>query len=192
MQVFAAWLNFTGARAVATQDILTTVNGVPRIRHYVVDFTKSLGSGAFDGAKLAWEGNDTILPGAGEIGHNIAGLGFVTPAWMKEKHPDLPEVGAFGSDAFDPEAWTPTDPMPPFVNRLPDDAFSFWAAKQVTAFTDDEIRAIVRRDSTANRPRSGLRKRSSSAATESGGCISAACCRWITCASMAPGSASMI
>jgi len=141
MHVFAAWLNFTGARAVTTQDIVTTAGGVERIRHFVVDFTKSLGSGAFDGAKLAWEGNDTILPPAREIGHNIAGLGLVTPAWMKEKHPDLEEVGAFGSDAFDPEAWTPTDPMVPFINRLPDD--TFWAAKQVVAFTDEEIRALV-------------------------------------------------
>jgi hypothetical protein len=141
MHVFAAWLNFTGARAVATQDIVTTVDGVARIRHFVVDFTKSLGSGAYDGAKLAWEGNETILPKAGVIGRNIAGLGIVTPAWMTEKHPDLPEVGTFGSDTFDPEAWTTTDPMLPFVNRLPDD--SFWAAKQVMAFSDEEILAIV-------------------------------------------------
>ena len=33
------------------------------------------------------------------------------------------------------------DPLPPFVNRLPDD--TFWAARQVMAFTDEEIRAIV-------------------------------------------------
>jgi hypothetical protein len=141
MHVFAAWLNFTGVRAVVTQDVVLTVGGVPRIQHFIADFTKSLGSGAFDGAKLAWEGNETILPKRGEIGRNIAGLGIVTPAWMKEKHPDLPEVGVFGSSAFDPEAWTPTDPMAPFLNRLPDD--TFWAARQVMAFTDEEIRAIV-------------------------------------------------
>ena len=29
-----------------------------------------------------------------------------------------------------------------FLNRLPDD--EFWAAKQVMAFTDDQIRAIVK------------------------------------------------
>ena len=61
---------------------------------------------------------------------------------MREKYPDLPEVGAFGSSAFDPEAWTTADPIPPFVNRLPDD--TFWAARQVMAFSDEEIRALVR------------------------------------------------
>ena len=33
------------------------------------------------------------------------------------------------------------DPITAFENRLPDD--TFWAAKQVMAFTDEEIRAIV-------------------------------------------------
>ena len=37
---------------------------------------------------------------------------------MKEKFPDLPEVGAFGSTAFDPSTWTTTEPIAPFVNRL--------------------------------------------------------------------------
>src|SRR4051812_3989526 len=49
MFVFAAWLNFSSVRAVATQDILASIDGVPRIRHYLVDFTKSLGSSMFDG-----------------------------------------------------------------------------------------------------------------------------------------------
>jgi hypothetical protein len=141
--VFAAWLNFSQARAVATQDILTSIDGIPRIRHFIIDATKSLGSGAFDGAKLAWEGNETVLPPGGTIGKNVAGLGLFTPAWMREKHPDLDEVGAFGSDKFDPDAWTTIDPVAPFENRLPDD--TFWAARQVMAFTDNDIRALVQK-----------------------------------------------
>jgi hypothetical protein len=141
MFVFAAWLNFSSMRAVRTQDIVVTVGGVPRIRHFLVDLTKSLGSSLFDGAKLAWEGNETVLPKGGTIGRNIASLGIVSPEWMREKYPDLPEVGAFGSSAFVPEAWTTADSIPPFVNRLPDD--TFWAARQVMAFSDEEIRALV-------------------------------------------------
>jgi hypothetical protein len=141
MFVFAEWLNFSHFRAVTTQDVVITVDGVERIRHYLVDFTKSLGSGFFDAPKVAWEGNENVLPSAGTIGKNIATLGVVAPAWMRAKYPDMPEVGAFGSSTFDPEAWTTADPMPPFINRLPDD--TFWAARQVMAFTDEEIRAIV-------------------------------------------------
>src|SRR4030095_10087449 len=89
------------ARAVGTQDILTTVGGVTRIRHYLIDFTRSLGSGIQGGAKLSWEGNDPSLPKLGEIGRNIAGMGVATPAWMKARYPGLPEVGAFESSTFD-------------------------------------------------------------------------------------------
>jgi hypothetical protein len=142
MFVFAAWLNMSGFRAVSTQDVVIPVDGVARVRHYIVDLAKSLGSGYFDSEKLGWEGNETVMPDLATIGKNIATLGVVTPAWMKEKHPDLPEVGVFGSSAFDPEAWTTMDPLPPFRNRLPDD--TYWAAKQVMAFSDDEIRALVR------------------------------------------------
>ena len=67
--------------------------------------------------------------------------GFYTPAWMRAKYPDLPAVGAFDSETFEPEKWTSLYDVAPFANRLPDDAF--WAARQVAAFTDEDIRAIV-------------------------------------------------
>jgi hypothetical protein len=143
LSVFEAWVNNANARAVGTQDILTTVGGVTRIRHYLIDFTRSLGSGILGGAKLSWEGNEPALPKLREIGRNIAGMGVVTPAWMKAKYPKhLREVGAFEGNTFDPEEWSTNHSIAPFANRLPDDAF--WAAKQVMAFTDEEIRAIVR------------------------------------------------
>lgn len=141
LSVFEAWGNNANARAVGTQDILTTVGGVTRIRHYLIDFTRSLGSGVLGGPKLSWEGNEPVLPAFGEIGRNIAGMGIATPSWMKAKYPDLREVGAFEANTFDPMEWTTNHSIAPFANRLPDDAY--WAAKQVMAFTDDDIRAIV-------------------------------------------------
>ncbi|HEU4689641.1 MAG TPA: hypothetical protein VFS23_14805 [Vicinamibacterales bacterium] len=141
LSVFESWVNNANARAVGTQDILTTVDGIARIRHYLVDFTKSLGSGSQDGPKLSWEGNEPNFPGLSKIGHNIAGMGVVTPAWMKAKYPGLREVGAFEASTFNPEGWTTNHSIAPFANRLPDD--TFWAARQVMAFTDEEIRAIV-------------------------------------------------
>jgi hypothetical protein len=43
--VFAAWLNDTKANAVNTLDVLVTEDGLPFIRHYLVDFVGTLGSG---------------------------------------------------------------------------------------------------------------------------------------------------
>ena len=141
LYVFSAWLNNSGARAVDTHDILTPVDGVARIRHYIVDFTRSLGSGSVKGPKLVWEGHEPFLAGRDKTRNNILGFGVVTPGWMKEEYPDLPEVGTFGSGTFDPDTWTSNDPITAFENRLPDD--TFWAAKQVMAFTNAEIRAVV-------------------------------------------------
>ena len=141
LSVFESWVNNAGARAIGTQDILTTVGGVTRIRHYLIDFTRSLGSGVQGGPKLPWEGNEPVLPKLSAIGRNIAGMGIATPAWMKAKYPDLREVGAFEANTFNPAEWTTNQSIAPFANRLPDDAY--WAAKQVMAFSDDDIRAIV-------------------------------------------------
>jgi hypothetical protein len=55
--------------------------------------------------------------------------------------PKLPAVGYFEADSFEPETWKSNYPNPAFLSRLPDD--DFWAAKNVMAFTDDDIRAIV-------------------------------------------------
>ena len=119
LSVFEAWVNNANARAVGTQDILTTIGGVTRIRHYLIDFTRSLGSGVQGGPKLTWEGNEPVLPKLNAIGRNIAGMGIATPAWMKAKYPDLREVGAFEANTFNPAEWTTNQSIAPFANRLP-------------------------------------------------------------------------
>ncbi len=140
LQVFAAWLNHTRMDALHTFDIVVKPEGEPpHIRHYLLDFMATLGSG-INGPKSVWEGNDPVY-GQHATLKNIAGLGLYTPAWMRASYPDLPAVGRFDSETFLPEKWTPLYDVAPFANRLPDD--TFWAARQVMAFTDADIRAIV-------------------------------------------------
>ena len=140
LQVFSAWLNHARMDALHTFDVVVQPPGqAPHIRHYLFDFMATLGS-AISGPKGVWEGRDPIY-GSEAAFRNASALGLYTPAWMRAKYPDLPAVGAFDSKTFEPEKWTPVYDVAPFANRLPDDAF--WAARQVAAFTDDEIRAIV-------------------------------------------------
>ncbi len=68
-------------------------------------------------------------------------MGLAVPGWAKANYPRLPSVGRFEHNRFDPESWVPEYPNPAFLNRLPDD--EFWAAKQIMAIKDEEIRAIV-------------------------------------------------
>jgi hypothetical protein len=68
-------------------------------------------------------------------------LGLYVPRWMRADYPNIPEVGRLGYENFDPETWKNNYPNPAFDQRTPGD--TFWAAKKVMAFHDDEIGALV-------------------------------------------------
>lgn len=137
--VIAAWLNHSTMRAVSTMDVLVEADGIPRIRHLLVDFFGTLGSG-YNGVKQAWEGNGPLVD-IGSIVRNAVSFGIWSPPWTRERFPGIPAVGRFASATFDPEQWSPTERLAAFENRLPDD--EYWGAKQVVAFTDEEIATIV-------------------------------------------------
>ena len=69
-------------------------------------------------------------------------FGLAVPYWAHAHYPGYSAVGGFEAATFRPDSWVPDYPNPAFLNRLPDD--EFWAAKQVMAFTDEQIRAIVK------------------------------------------------
>jgi hypothetical protein len=78
---------------------------------------------------------------AGAAVKNLAGFGIWSPGWMRARYPRIHGVGRFESETFDPARWASVERLAPFENRLPDD--ELWGAKQVTAFTDDDIRGLV-------------------------------------------------
>ncbi|MGC8884552.1 MAG: hypothetical protein ACP5UT_17120 [Bryobacteraceae bacterium] len=137
--VFFAWLNHDDSRAINTLDTLISRGGKSFIRHHLLDFGSTLGSGSDrpnsprSGAYL-FDWRESLM--------EMATLGLHVPYWAKAKYPKYPSIGLFESKVFDPEKWLPEYPNPALLNRLPDD--EFWGAKQVMHFTDEEIRAIVR------------------------------------------------
>ena len=137
--VFSAWLNQTQASAVNTLDVLVTEDDVPFIRHYLVDFVETLGSGGRE-RKEAWAGNETLFDASRTL-KNIAGMGIYAPAYLRADYGGYRSVGRFDYGTFDPERFKPDYVVAPFANRLPDD--TFWAAKQLAGFTDDDIRTLV-------------------------------------------------
>lgn len=137
--VISAWLGHDDSRAINTYDALVEENGVKFIRHYVLDLGSTLGSGT-QGPNSPRSGGEYLFSWK-QSAVQLFTLGAVVPQWAHAKFPDLPSVGRFESKIFDPETWVPEYPNPAFLNRLPDD--EFWAAKQVMAIRDGEIRAIV-------------------------------------------------
>src|SRR5262245_25549873 len=69
-------------------------------------------------------------------------VGIWDSAWIRVRYPELPSIGRFESKTFEPQNWKPEYPNAAFDNTLPDD--SYWAAKIVMEFTEDDIRAVVR------------------------------------------------
>ncbi len=138
LHVIDAWLDHDDSRAINNLDAVITENGRSYVRHYQLDFGSTLGSGT--------ERPNSPRSGAYSFGWassalQLFTLGFAPPYWQFAHYPHYPSIGKFEWRVFDPERWVPEYPNPAFLNRLPDD--EFWGAKLVTAFTDDEIRAII-------------------------------------------------
>ncbi|MBI2818315.1 MAG: hypothetical protein HYX72_15395 [Acidobacteria bacterium] len=143
LHVLFAWLGQSDAKAPNTLDTVVEEDGVRFVRHYLIDFGASLGS-ATVAPKESRTGNQYMLDWIPHAVQTFT-LGLHVPRWARARFPDIPAAGHFEWQTFDPDNWKPNYPNAAFKNRLPDDLF--WAAKQVMAFTDEEIRAIVK---TAN------------------------------------------
>jgi hypothetical protein len=146
LSVFAAWLGHDDSRSINTLDMLAEESGTQYVKHYLIDFGSTLGS-ASNGVNSARSGHEYLFSWKPAIVQFVT-FGLLVPDWATARYPDLPSVGRFEWEKFDAEGWVPEYRNAAFSNRLPDD--EFWAAKQVMAFTDDEIRAIVRTGQYSN------------------------------------------
>jgi hypothetical protein len=139
MSVFAAWLNHDDSRSVNTHDTLQRDDGRAVVRHYLLDFGSTLGSGSTQaqttraGNEFIWEARPTLV--------TMLTLGFYVRPWVKVKYPDIPAVGRFESTYFRPENWKPEYPNPAFRNARPEDRF--WAARILSRLSDEAVRAVV-------------------------------------------------
>jgi len=147
MRVFAAWLNHDDSRSINSHDTLVEEDGRKIVKHYLIDFGSTLGSGSTQaqkpraGNEYIWEARPTFL--------TMVTLGFYVRPWIKVEYPQFPSVGRFEGAFFQPQYWKPEYPNPAFNNARPDDLF--WAARRVAAFSDEAIRAAVRRGQFSDR-----------------------------------------
>jgi hypothetical protein len=140
LRVFAAWLGHDDSKSLNTLDTLVEENGVRFIKHYLIDFGSTLGSATY-GPNSPRSGGDYLFAW-GPAARQFYTFGLWVPKWAKASYPDIPAAGAFEYKLFAPDRWVPEYPNPAFSNMTREDAF--WAARQVMAFSGDEIRAIVR------------------------------------------------
>jgi hypothetical protein len=140
LRVFAAWVNHNDSKSLNSLDMLVEEDGRNFIKHHLIDFSAVFGAEAFQ-AKSPRAGYVRLFDWTSSA-KNMLSLGLYVPDYARADHPYVKEVGRLEAEEFNPDTWVSNYYNPAFENMLPDDGF--WAAKQVMAFTEPEIRAIVR------------------------------------------------
>jgi hypothetical protein len=141
-RVFSAWLNHDDSRGINSLDMLQGPDGRKFIRHYMFDFGSIMGSGSTT-AQVPRAGNEYILEWGPAL-KTLFTFGLYVRPWITVDYwEEAKSVGRFEADFFDPLAWRPEYPNPAFDNMRGDDAF--WAARLVSRFSNEAIRAIVDR-----------------------------------------------
>jgi hypothetical protein len=142
LRLFAAWTNHDDTRAQNTQDSWVEAGGRRYIRHHLLDFGSTFGSGSVE-IQLANLSFQYWLD-LSEVKANFLGLGLRAPKYRSVEWPEFPKyqsIGRWESVAFEPDEWKNDYPNPAFVRMTNRDAF--WAAKILMRFTEEELLAIV-------------------------------------------------
>jgi len=141
-RVFAAWLNHDDSRAVNTMVVRHIENRRAFLRYYMVDFGSLLGSGTRFPNRMQSGHEYTLAKGPSLL--TLLSFGLYVRPWLRLPDPETPpSIGRFTAEGFDPRTWVAEYPKAAFDNMRTDDAF--WAARIVSRFSDDAIRAIVRK-----------------------------------------------
>ena len=139
LKVFGAWTNLVDLKAGNTLDTLIVEDGQARVRHYLQDVGSTFGSGA--NGPHDWDEGHEYLFELEPFWKRLVSFGFWLRSWQTARYEDHVSIGRFEADAFDPDGWRPRTPNGAFLNARDDD--TFWAARRVTAFSDEMLRAVV-------------------------------------------------
>ena len=140
--VFAAWLNHVDAKAINSLDVLVTENDKSIVRHYLIDFGSSLGSGGVAPADY-WAGSEYLVQPR-DVARQMLSFGLSVPKWHTMPFYESRAIGRLPrhNADFNPDLWKPRVPNQAFLHARSDD--KFWAARRLVALTTDLIRAAVK------------------------------------------------
>jgi hypothetical protein len=138
-----SWLDHTDMKEDNTLDTYVEDPRDPEVHyvlHYLIDFGKGLGTQGYLNQRR-WVGFSYIVDLA-QIAASSVTLGLWKRPWEGRLMANIPGVGIFESELYDPGHWKSYTPSYfPFhdVDRFD----GFWGAKIVVRFTRDQIRAAV-------------------------------------------------
>jgi hypothetical protein len=140
LKVFGAWVNHFDTKMHNSLDMYVAGPDSGYVRHYLIDFASTLGAfGATPVKRFGYEYGFDTFP---ILGRTLT-FGIMEDVWVPLERPEgLEEVGIFDTEVFDPSGWKPDLPHSGMANLTTRDGY--WAAKVLSAFTDDAIDLIVR------------------------------------------------
>ena len=139
LRVITAWLNHFDTKAGNSMDSYVTEGNRSYVRHYLMDFGSTLGSGAISPADTRTGFENYFDPHV--IFLNFISLGLYVRPWEKLKENEYHPIGNYESSLFRPEKYKFINPNPAFENMTYRDGY--WGAKIVMSFTDEQIKAAV-------------------------------------------------
>lgn len=141
LRVIMSWINNTDARRGNSLDVYVEEDGRKYIKHYLIDLSASFGSGNIHPKQEQESHEYRFDPGI--VGLSIISVGAWLKPWERGREVQYNEVGHIRADIFEPDNWRGSFANPAFEKMTHRDAF--WGAKIVTAFSDEDIAAIVSR-----------------------------------------------
>ncbi len=140
LRLFCAWLNHVDIDTINTMDVFEGKESSGYVRHYLIDFGTTMGSGGFEPQRPR-VGHEYPVD-IKNISKSLFTFGLWERTWQKIEYPDFPQVGNFEASHFRPEKWKSDYSVPAFERMTLGDAF--WAARIISHFSDEAVRAIVR------------------------------------------------
>lgn len=139
LRIMCAWINHFDTKQHNSLDVYTTENGRRFVRHYLIDFASTLGTGAY--GPFPRPGFEYTFDPSAILGRMLT-VGFREDPWRRVELPKgLPEIGYIESEEFDPLDWRPIQPNTAFANLT--DRDGYWAAKIISAFSDEHLVSIA-------------------------------------------------
>ncbi len=140
LAIMSNWLGHVDTKAGNTLDsYITDENGNSYVRHFLIDFGTTMGSGG-RGETPPYRGTENEFD-PHEFLVNIFTFGLYVRPWETNFSVPYRSVGYFTAEDYDPSVFKPMIPNAAFENMTWRDAY--WGAKQVMSFSDEQIAAAV-------------------------------------------------
>ena len=141
LRLLAAWTHHFDMKQHNSLDMYVGEPGAGHVVHHLIDFASTLGAGGRGAEPILGREYGIDLPAG--FGRLLA-LGLHEDPWRSVERPvGLDEVGYYDAESFHPTKFKPQQPNTAFAHLT--DRDGYWAAKIVSSFRDEHIRAAVER-----------------------------------------------